>query len=191
MSALVTKIRNSFSDIWLDIDLFFSKFRRKKKALPEKASIEEPTDEVSGGQVPPIQGETIEPAEGVESVETAKETVQKTGIVYAPVKTETSEKEKSSIPSVEEVKKTDGKVIYTDFTICDKFDTIDKTSSISIPCLIIVGKQDKLTPIKYSQFFHEKIKDSTLIVLNRAGHMVMVEQPDEFNRAIGEYIKNF
>jgi len=90
---------------------------------------------------------------------------------------------------IEEVKKTEGTVIYTDFSICDKFDTIDKTSSINVPCLIIVGKADKLTPVKYSQFFHEKIKDSELLVINRAGHMVMVEQPDEFNKAVEEYIK--
>lgn len=90
---------------------------------------------------------------------------------------------------IEEVKKTEGIVVHADFSICDKFDTIDKTSSINVPCLIIVGKADKLTPVKYSQFFHEKIKDSELVIINRAGHVVMLEQPEEFNKAIEEYIK--
>lgn len=92
MSALVAKIRNSFSDIWLDIDLFFSKFRRKKKVLPEKAPIAESKVE--------LKEETI-------ISEKKEEEPTKTGTVYNPVKAETLEKEKSSIPSVEEIKKTD------------------------------------------------------------------------------------
>ena len=111
MSALVTKIRNSFSDIWLDIDLFFSKFRRKKKALPEKVPIVEPAEDKASSIQEPSPGVSAEAtspkevsAEATSSKEAsapsdgedpAEETVQKTGIVYAPVKTETSEKEKS------------------------------------------------------------------------------------------------
>ncbi|MFX1477765.1 MAG: alpha/beta fold hydrolase, partial [Promethearchaeota archaeon] len=54
--------------------------------------------------------------------------------------------------------KTPSNVCYDDFKICDEFDTLDKTDLIDIPCLILVGKQDDMTPIKYSEFFHKKIK---------------------------------
>ena len=94
-------------------------------------------------------------------------------------------------PYIEETSKIGAEVTYTDFKICDDFNVLNKLSSISIPCLIIVGKQDQLTPVKYSQFFHDKIKNSKLHIINKAGHMVMVEKPLEFNQAIKDFIKNY
>lgn len=82
-------------------------------------------------------------------------------------------------------------VTFTDFSICDTFDTIEKTSSINVPCLIIVGKDDKLTPIKYSEFFHNKIESSDLHIIDDAGHMVMLEKPIEVNQAIKDFINNY
>jgi len=81
-------------------------------------------------------------------------------------------------------------VSYTDFKICDGFDTLNKTSTIKVPCLIIVGAKDSLTPIKYSNYFHEKIEKSELVIIEKAGHMVMLEKPEEFNQAIENFMKN-
>lgn len=89
-----------------------------------------------------------------------------------------------------ELLKTDPEVIYNDFKICDEFDLLDKTTSISIPCLIIVGKQDNLTPVKYSEFFHKNIKSSELVIIEKAGHMVMLEHPKRVNKAIENFINN-
>lgn len=84
---------------------------------------------------------------------------------------------------------TNAEVAYADFSICDKFDTLDKTSSIIVPCLIVCGDMDKLTPLKYSQYFKDKIKNSILSVIRDAGHMVMLEKPEEVNLAIKEFIE--
>ncbi len=81
-------------------------------------------------------------------------------------------------------------VTYKDFSICDTFDTLEKTSSINIPCLIIVGKSDKLTPAKYSEFFHNKIENSDLHIIDGAGHMVMLEKPVELNNIIINFFTN-
>jgi len=89
--------------------------------------------------------------------------------------------ETSNIPS---------EVTYNDFRICDEFDTIQKTSTIKIPCLILCGKFDKSTPVKYSQFFHDKIEKSELIIIENAGHMVMIEKPVQVNRAIENFISS-
>ncbi|MFW9879504.1 MAG: alpha/beta fold hydrolase, partial [Candidatus Thorarchaeota archaeon] len=70
--------------------------------------------------------------------------------------------------------KTAPNVIYDDFKICDGFDTLDKTASIKIPCLILVGKEDIMTPVKYAEFFYKKIKISELVVIEKAGHLVML-----------------
>lgn len=82
-------------------------------------------------------------------------------------------------------------VTYSDFKICDAFDTLDKTDSIDIPCLILCGKYDQLTPVKYSQFFHDKIKNSELHIIDKAGHSVMLEKPKEVNKAIERFIDNY
>ncbi len=92
---------------------------------------------------------------------------------------------------VQETSKIKAEVTYEDFKICDNFDTIDKTDSIEVPCLIIVGNQDKMTPVKFSQFFLDKIKNSDLNVINDAGHMVMLEKPSEVNKSIENFIINY
>ncbi len=81
-------------------------------------------------------------------------------------------------------------VTYNDFKICDAFDTLNKTSSIDVPCLIICGKYDQLTPVKYSQFFHDKIINSVLHIIDKSGHGVLLEKPKEVNQALEEFIKN-
>ena len=86
--------------------------------------------------------------------------------------------------------KTVPNVCYDDFMICDGFDTLDKTDSINIPCLILVGKEDVSTPVKYSEFFHKKIKNSELVIIGNAGHLVMIEQSKKLNKAIENYINN-
>jgi pimeloyl-ACP methyl ester carboxylesterase len=92
---------------------------------------------------------------------------------------------------MEETAKINVEVTYSDFNICDKFDILSKLDTIEIPCLIIVGKQDQSTPVKYSEFSHNKIKNSELHIINKAGHMVMLEKPDEVNKAIESYISNY
>ena len=91
---------------------------------------------------------------------------------------------------VKETSTVGANVTFKDFSICDNFDTLDKTSSINIPCLIIVGKSDKLTPSKYSEFFHNKIENSDLHIIEDAGHMVMLEKPVVLNNTIKNFFTN-
>ncbi|MHA1208801.1 MAG: alpha/beta fold hydrolase [Candidatus Freyarchaeota archaeon] len=81
-------------------------------------------------------------------------------------------------------------VAYSDFLACNNFDVRDRISEISIPTLIIVGNEDKLTPLKWSQYLNEKISNSSLKVIENAGHMVMIEQPEELNKAILAFLKD-
>ena len=89
---------------------------------------------------------------------------------------------------IQEISKISADVTYKDFKICDGFDVLEKLNTIEVPSLIIVGKQDQLTPVKYSEFFRNKIKNSELHIINKAGHMVMLEKPNEVNQAIENFI---
>ncbi|OSS42099.1 Carboxylesterase [Desulfurella amilsii] len=84
---------------------------------------------------------------------------------------------------------TDKMVRYNDFLACNSFDIMQKVMQIQKPALIIVGSCDKLTPMKYAQYLKDSIGQSKLIIIQNAGHMSMWEQPDDFNRAICDFLQ--
>jgi len=71
-----------------------------------------------------------------------------------------------------------------DFLNCNAFDAMDRVQALRVPTLIVVGAQDVMTPPKYSQFLHERMPGSTLLIVDGAGHMVHAEKPDAVNSAI-------
>jgi pimeloyl-ACP methyl ester carboxylesterase len=79
-------------------------------------------------------------------------------------------------------------VLYGDFLACDRFDIMNEVDKIDLPTLVLCGDEDELTPVKYSQFLHSRIKHSKLEILPNAGHMVMMESPKAFDEKIGEFI---
>ncbi len=62
-----------------------------------------------------------------------------------------------------------------------------KLPEIKVPVLILVGKEDIITPPEAAQLMHEKIKGSFLHIIHHAGHMSNVENPLEFN----DHLKTF
>ena len=59
---------------------------------------------------------------------------------------------------------------------------------IHCPTLIIVGDQDALTPPHFSQDMQRGIRGSELVVVENAGHMSNMEQPDHFNAAVARFL---
>lgn len=58
---------------------------------------------------------------------------------------------------------------------------------IHVPTLITVGTEDAFTPVSDAQFMHERIPGSQLAIIENAGHLPNLEQPDAFNY----YLQNF
>ena len=79
-------------------------------------------------------------------------------------------------------------VLYNDFLACDRFDLMNDIEKTDLPALVLCGNEDELTPVKYSQFLHQRIKGSKLEILPNAGHMVMLESPEAFNEKVREFI---
>jgi 3-oxoadipate enol-lactonase len=65
-----------------------------------------------------------------------------------------------------------------------KLDVIARLKEIECPVLIIVGADDASTPFAMAQEIHENLPGSELVVIPSAAHLVNIEQPDEFNRAL-------
>lgn len=79
-------------------------------------------------------------------------------------------------------------VIHSDLSACNDFDVMDRLGEIKLPSWIIVGQDDKLTPVKYSKFLSDAIKGSRMEIVPDAGHLVMMEKPEEFNRSLREFL---
>ncbi|MHA2405565.1 MAG: alpha/beta fold hydrolase [Candidatus Hermodarchaeia archaeon] len=84
----------------------------------------------------------------------------------------------------------DPNIGYSDFAACNDFDERNRIQEITVPTLVLVGDQDQLTPIKWSQYLADKIPTSTLRIIKGAGHFVMAEQPRQFNLAIASFVKS-
>lgn len=69
-----------------------------------------------------------------------------------------------------------------------QLDNTDKLPAIKLPTLIVVGRQDVGTPVAASEVMHAKIAGSKLVVLEDASHISNVEQPEAFNKAIGDFL---
>lgn len=78
-------------------------------------------------------------------------------------------------------------VLYGDFLACDAFNVTDQLSKISAPTLIICGADDKMTPPKYSELLRDNISNSRMEIINNAGHMVMLEQPDVVANLLADF----
>jgi pimeloyl-ACP methyl ester carboxylesterase len=68
-------------------------------------------------------------------------------------------------------------------------DQTDLLPSIDVPTLIVVGSEDVVTPPSDAEAMHAKIEGSRLVVVEGAGHLSNVERPEEFNRALSEFLR--
>ncbi|TFH04651.1 MAG: alpha/beta hydrolase [Candidatus Thorarchaeota archaeon] len=92
--------------------------------------------------------------------------------------------------SKREIRKCNPVIIRRDFAACNGFDIMEKVADISLPTLILVGDQDLMTPVKYSEYLHDKIQNSKMHVIDNAGHSVMLEQFEEFNSHIKNWMRS-
>jgi 3-oxoadipate enol-lactonase len=67
-------------------------------------------------------------------------------------------------------------------------ETCTKLSAIKVPVLIMVGNEDKITPPAAARIMHEKIKGSVLKIIDHAGHLSNLENPDEFNVQLKKFV---
>jgi 3-oxoadipate enol-lactonase len=74
-----------------------------------------------------------------------------------------------------------------DFRACDAFDLTDRLGDVRIPILALTGESDRLTPPKYAQLVADRVPGGLARILPGAGHLAMVEKPEETNAALREF----
>lgn len=84
---------------------------------------------------------------------------------------------------------TEKSVIKTLLALSKRKETCTSLSKIKVPVLILVGEEDKITPPKTARFMHEKINGSVISVIENAGHLSNLENPDQFNAQLLKFLK--
>jgi 3-oxoadipate enol-lactonase len=67
-------------------------------------------------------------------------------------------------------------------------DRTARLADIQVPTLIIVGREDAITPLADSEKMHAAIAGSQLTVIENAGHVSNIEQPEQFNRTLRDFL---
>ena len=70
-----------------------------------------------------------------------------------------------------------------------KLNYLERLVEIKLPTLIMVGEDDPGTPVAASKAIHQRIKNSSLVILPSARHLSNVEQPEAFNAALIKFLK--
>ena len=68
------------------------------------------------------------------------------------------------------------------------FDVADKIEHIKHKTLVITGDQDNLVPMRNSLNLAEKIPNAELKIIEDGSHMIFVENADEFNKIVGDFV---
>lgn len=81
-------------------------------------------------------------------------------------------------------------VIHGDYQVCHAFDLLDRLGEIRAPALVLGGTADQMTPPKYASTLAERIPDARLTLIEGAGHMVVLEQPEAVARAVEQFLRD-
>lgn len=73
--------------------------------------------------------------------------------------------------------------------MAEREDNTTLLDQISVPALLIFGREDKVTNLEMAEKMRNKIPNSRLSIIEDAGHYSNLEQPEIFNRLLIDFIK--
>jgi len=92
--------------------------------------------------------------------------------------------------ALQQLEETRPSVLHSDFLACDSFDVMERISKINVPTVLICGAEDRMTPVKYSEYLRDHIEGARLEVIEGAGHMVMIEKPVETAKVLEDFLNS-
>lgn len=76
-------------------------------------------------------------------------------------------------------------VLFNDLSACNAYQgALAAAAQIKVPVTLILGERDMMTPARAGKALAAAIPNSRTVVLPGAGHMMMVERPDELLAAL-------
>ncbi|MDA8192425.1 MAG: alpha/beta hydrolase [Thermaerobacter sp.] len=71
-----------------------------------------------------------------------------------------------------------------EFKACSVFDATPWLAAVELPVTIIRGADDRMVPAAVTERFRDFWPEIPIIAVPEAGHLMMLEQPDRFNRIL-------
>ena len=68
------------------------------------------------------------------------------------------------------------------------YDFRDRLPEISVPTLIVWGKDDHIVPVSGAQEYEKLLPNSRSVILEDTGHLAMAERPARFNQLVEEFL---
>ena len=71
-------------------------------------------------------------------------------------------------------------VLYADLNACNEYrDGLESSARIECPVHVILGADDRMSPVRAARPLLETLSDPHVTVLENCGHMLMAERPGE------------
>lgn len=70
-----------------------------------------------------------------------------------------------------------------------EFDMVGKLGEIAAPTLVIVGSEDRLTPVREAVGLSSEIAGSEIAIIDGAGHLSNLEKPEQFNQTVLAFLE--
>jgi pimeloyl-ACP methyl ester carboxylesterase len=80
-------------------------------------------------------------------------------------------------------------IIAALYAMASRPDSTPDLPNMSVPTLVINGLEDAIIPTTEADLLHSQIRGSTHAPIEGAGHMLMLEQPDKFNKALDAFLR--
>jgi pimeloyl-ACP methyl ester carboxylesterase len=80
-------------------------------------------------------------------------------------------------------------VLHADMNACNQYlQGLERASRVSCPVLLVLGKGDRLTPVKGTRDLQAALPDPRVVVLETSGHTLMTEAPNALLDALREFL---
>lgn len=70
----------------------------------------------------------------------------------------------------------------------ERADSLPLLPSIEVPTIVVHGEDDQIVPVAEAEEMHDLLPNSDLFIIEEAGHLVSMEQPDVFNGIVAEFL---
>lgn len=71
----------------------------------------------------------------------------------------------------------------------DRIDQTEVLRSFSRPALVLCGRDDRLCPVSRHELMHDLLPDSRLEIIEQAGHLPTLEQPQNTTAALSRWLE--
>jgi pimeloyl-ACP methyl ester carboxylesterase len=80
-------------------------------------------------------------------------------------------------------------ILASDLNACNIYnDAAAMAKKIECPTQFVLGRNDQMTPLKKGQELAEMVKDSNVVIIERCGHMMMAERPNQVYDVLKKFV---